>query len=501
MSIASLSHPRDTPPCWTYDPAFGIVHLSRCRTCLDYRQHLASASVSAPTTRSPPVPSSNTDADITSPDSASFTAALKERDYQHQSHFLRGIDEGMRLQRELEEENPRRLRVREDAKFFERCIQMEKVAEEKTEELLKVKEELRQVKAQFEALKVLFDEMADANSFWEGSVSHVVPGQEGEGEGVERTVSLAFGSEGEDASDPFNVEKETGMIYTAIPDRQVPSPPSTPERPHPAPLPSARSAEHVQSDASDAGDDDIQTQDNGLISDDEQMDLNTLTQLLQDARRFENTEARARVKALCTVAHLTPRSARTQLQMFVLHNWQGPTSTPSPPLPLPSPLPSPPSEPQIFVDASAWGIGFIMNDRWLSWKLKPGWNAPLSGRDISWSEMVAVELGLHVLIHAGLCRGSSLTIRSDNSGVVQALLTGRSKHERQAEILRSILHLENEKGIEVRPVWVSTKDNLADKYSRGEVGPRALMFPKVPRVPQHLETFVEEAGLLAVVQR
>lgn len=495
--MSTTSPPWDTPPCWTYDPGFGIVHLSRCHICLDYRRHLASASASGPTTWSQPVPASETSTDIVSPDSASFTAALKERDYQHQSHFLRGIDEGMRLQGELEE-NSRRLRVREDARLFERCVQMEKVSEEKTEELLRVKEELKLVKTQFEALRVLFDEMADANSFGEGYASHGgVPGQEEEGE-----HSLALGAE--DYLDPFDVARETEALYAAIPAQQIPSPPNTPE-PLPTSLPPAQSVEHVQNDPSvndDAGDDDKPTPDN-LVSDDEQMDIDTLTQLLEDARRPESTEARGRIKALCTAAHLTPRNARTQLQTFILHNWQGPTGTPSSPLPLPSPLPSPPlpSHPQIFVDASAWGIGFIMNDRWLSWKLKPGWNAPLSGRDINWSEMVAVELGLHVLIHAGLHRSSLLTIRSDNAGVVQALLTGRSKHERQGEVLRNVLHLANEKGIEVRPVWVSTKDNLADRYSRGEVEPRALMFPKVPRVPRHLEMFVEEAGLLAVVQQ
>ena len=106
--------------------------------------------------------------------------------------------------------------------------------------------------------------------------------------------------------------------------------------------------------------------------------------------------------------------------------------------------------------------------------------------------MVAVELGLRVLIvaAAGL-RSAQLTVRSDNTGVVRALEMGRSKHAQQVEILRNVLHLANEYAIELVPVWVSTKDNLADGYSRGEVGPKALVYPKAPEMPEHLDRFFE----------
>jgi len=43
-----------------------------------------------------------------------------------------------------------------------------------------------------------------------------------------------------------------------------------------------------------------------------------------------------------------------------------------------------PSPLQIHVDAStSWGIGFVMNGKWLAWKLKPGWK--IKGREIGWA--------------------------------------------------------------------------------------------------------------------
>ena len=131
-----MTRVRDRPP-------LPMLHLSRLPPAPRFCIHL-------PTTWSHLPGSSNT----ISPDSAFFTTALKEQDYQYQSHFLRGVDEGMRLQKDLEEGNPCRLRVLEDldARLFERCVQMEKVAKEKTEEFLRVKEELRHVKTQFEVM-------------------------------------------------------------------------------------------------------------------------------------------------------------------------------------------------------------------------------------------------------------------------------------------------------------------------------------------------------------
>lgn len=54
----------------------------------------------------------------------------------------------------------------------------------------------------------------------------------------------------------------------------------------------------------------------------------------------------------------------------------------------------------VFVDAStSWGISFVLDGRWLAWELKPGWKT--DGRDIGWTEMVAVDLAVWTLATAG----------------------------------------------------------------------------------------------------
>ncbi|KIJ07705.1 hypothetical protein PAXINDRAFT_158345 [Paxillus involutus ATCC 200175] len=82
----------------------------------------------------------------------------------------------------------------------------------------------------------------------------------------------------------------------------------------------------------------------------------------------------------------------------------GPISTPSDPLPN-----------SIFVDAStSFGIGLLLDGRWLAWRLLDGWNT--DGCDISWAEMVAIDLGLRTLIHSGF-KDCHLLFHSDNKGV------------------------------------------------------------------------------------
>jgi hypothetical protein len=82
---------------------------------------------------------------------------------------------------------------------------------------------------------------------------------------------LASGSEGGGCLDPFDpVERETEVLYAAIPVRQVPMPPNTTS------LPPTLSVERVQNDAPSAndgvGNDDRKTPES-LVSDDEQIDV------------------------------------------------------------------------------------------------------------------------------------------------------------------------------------------------------------------------------------
>ena len=180
------------------------------------------------------------------------------------------------------------------------------------------------------------------------------------------------------------------------------------------------------------------------------------------------------------VKHRIPKDAladaawwRSQLSA----DWCG-TSISLPPDPLPLP---------IFVDASSsFGIGLLLDARWLAWKLKEGWLS--NGRDIGWAEMVAIDLGLRTAIHAGF-RDCHLTFHSDNQGVVGALKSGHSRSSAQNFILRHIVSNFRNHNIWLSVVWVRSEDNLADGISRG-LFPSTPRFDHPPPLPPYLKSLV-----------
>ena len=101
--------------------------------------------------------------------------------------------------------------------------------------------------------------------------------------------------------------------------------------------------------------------------------------------------------------------------------------------------------------------------------------------------MVAVELGLHTLIAAGI-QSAHLIFRFDNSGVVDAMRVSMSRNHQQNDILRKIIFLCQENDIWVTTNWISTTMNPADKPSRGVLPSELFSFP--PSVPPHLKAFV-----------
>ena len=86
----------------------------------------------------------------------------------------------------------------------------------------------------------------------------------------------------------------------------------------------------------------------------------------------------------------------------------------------PKPLPN-----ELFVDASTgWGIGFILDGKWLAWELKDEWRH--DSRDIGWAEMVAVELAVQTLVTAKFTN-CHVVMCSDKMGVTGALVAGCSQ--------------------------------------------------------------------------
>lgn len=153
--------------------------------------------------------------------------------------------------------------------------------------------------------------------------------------------------------------------------------------------------------------------------------------------------------------------------------------------------PEPSSKWIIHIDAStSWGIGAIINGRWIVWKLESDWKA--NGQDIGWVEMVAVELAVRALLKSPGTKGTHFVIRSDNQGVVGALKAGKSRGSAQNPVLREIVKLIQGNGIWVTTTWISTTENLADAPSCGILGSRDTkyyVFP--PRLPWHLKSLVK----------
>lgn len=142
----------------------------------------------------------------------------------------------------------------------------------------------------------------------------------------------------------------------------------------------------------------------------------------------------------------------------------------------------------MYVDAStSWGIGLIVDDRWMAWKLKEGWKS--DGRDIGWAEIVAIELALRVLIALGY---SSLhfIIHSGNQGVVGAFRAGMSRSIQQNAVLRRIFMLLNENHIWFSTTWVCSEDNTADEPSRGIFSPTSSAIDVKVTLPFTLRALV-----------
>jgi hypothetical protein len=149
---------------------------------------------------------------------------------------------------------------------------------------------------------------------------------------------------------------------------------------------------------------------------------------------------------------------------------------------IPEPLRS-----EIFVDAStSWGIGFVWENRWLAWKLLPGWKS--EGREIGWAEMVAVELAYLTLVAAGFSN-CHVILRSDNQGVVGALKNDASRNSQQNTILRRIISYTQTHAIWLTTKWIPSEENVADGPSRG-VFPTSPRYPCTPRLPFKLKPFL-----------
>lgn len=154
---------------------------------------------------------------------------------------------------------------------------------------------------------------------------------------------------------------------------------------------------------------------------------------------------------------------------------------------LPNELPLESAEPLDLAwwgDAStSFGVGVTVGSLWNMWAWTPGFRVgPGRGFDIGWAEAAAVELGLLMIIHHGLLASrpvaqSRLLVRSDNSGVVAVLNSGRSRSTHTNDVLRRIYLLCAHHRVHLTAIYVPSRDNVTDALSRGDAQGFLNAFP------------------------
>lgn len=147
-----------------------------------------------------------------------------------------------------------------------------------------------------------------------------------------------------------------------------------------------------------------------------------------------------------------------------------------------------------WVDASSsYGIGVIFGSQWDSWTLQPGWDK--DGHNIGWAEFVAIELGLLFAIHNGYL-DTHFSIKSNNHGVIHAIIGGRSRSPQQNSVLQCITLLLSHYKLWISSSYVPSLDNLADLPSRGLPLPNHTRAPTTFALPDSLCPFLLHSPLV-----
>jgi hypothetical protein len=455
---------------WAYKPAFGIVHSTNCAICRSYMIHVVVANHS---------------------DDASFKDAVNDRDSLLSGAFLDGAQSG----RELQQEHDVPVLARYQAERDEAL----KSLEQHRKMLDAAKKELDVLRDQVLALNIALDGKNRPRSSVGSNVSSLerlllsptvdlddveelatpssamtsnqalpmISDQSVPGVGKPSQGALAACR----AAGIVEHQKEKNFSAAASSSSRAVTPP-TPPAPKALPVQhftptSTQTAQSPQPPTTHA----------------------QLQSLMKSAHAGDEASL-TRVKAFCASAHQTPREHRTELQRYALTNWRSPRSA--------SPLQDGIFSAEIHVDASGWGIGFVMDGLWLAWKFSD--SLALSGNmvDISWAEMLAVEVGLWTVIQwANMQRWKDgqplafdILVRSDNAGVVKAIEKRHANYAPQQDILQRIFDMTSDYDIQLTMKWVSSMDNLADNPSRGVPGLGATLLPLENPVPSHLSSIL-----------
>ena len=145
---------------------------------------------------------------------------------------------------------------------------------------------------------------------------------------------------------------------------------------------------------------------------------------------------------------------------------------------------------QVYVDASNWGIGIVINKRWVAYPFLPTTSIP----HINWAELLAIEAGVVFLIASGYIsqiRNGVLKVYSDSISAIMAFETERENRFIWAkDILERLERLKKKQGLKLELEHVSTKVNLADGPSRGKTLSEMERLRAKVVLPPHLQNIL-----------
>lgn len=142
----------------------------------------------------------------------------------------------------------------------------------------------------------------------------------------------------------------------------------------------------------------------------------------------------------------------------------------------------------IWVDAStSWGIGILIDQRWMAWKLCENWDT--EGWDIGWAESIAVKLATLWVMEQDIA-DKEILIHGDNTGVIDTYKKGHSHNIPRNASIQHITSYLIPANLTITPFFVPSKCNLADPISHGILGPSEFRLVHQFELPLELKPFL-----------
>ncbi len=146
-------------------------------------------------------------------------------------------------------------------------------------------------------------------------------------------------------------------------------------------------------------------------------------------------------------------------------------------------------DPDIWVDASEWGIGIVVGQFWAAWKLIPNWR--IDGHDMGWAEAIAVEIiTMWIIFDSGISNNSVIQAQSDNTGVTGAHNRGQSQnpHINDSICVISTLFISSNTTLDFE--HVTSAENRANPISCSVMGPPNYRLNITFDCPVELQEFI-----------